>query len=389
MTKTIRDLLVLVLSCFLITAAIWTPHYLKINIYNLNFANGFNTIYQNYDGLEYVVIAKSFYDPSKLAAVPQDKKANYFPSHFPGYALLISVFAPVMGYLKSMLFVTQISTILSSIVFYFLIKNFKLSQHPLTLSLIFLILPARFLIVHSVGSSEPTFILFTLLAFYSFLKFEASQKIQFILLTGVFGSLALLTRPPGLLLIIALAFFIKIKLLKELRSSGLLSVIKLKLRYLPLLLIPLTLVGIFYLFQIQLDDFWAYFHSGDNIHLTFPPFQVFDKNAFWVGDIWLEDIIYIYLLGFLGGLILLKKELTRPLGFYVLTFMIAGISISHRDISRYLLPISPFVLIAYERVLTSKEFRIALIIIALGIYLYSQNFILNNTAPIDNVSLFN
>ena len=135
-------------------------------------------------------------------------------------------------------------------------------------------------------------------------------------------------------------------------------------------------------------DFWAYFHSGDNIHLTFPPFQVFNKHQFWVGDIWLEDIIYIFILGFLGGITLLKQKL-HLLAFFVLTYLAAASLVAHRDISRYLLPVAPFILIAFEKVLTSREFKIILPILLLAIYLYAQNFLLTNIAPIPNLPLFN
>ena len=62
--------------------------------------------------------------------------------------------------------------------------------------------------------------------------------------------------------------------------------------------------------------------------------------------------------------------------------------VAHRDISRYLLPLSPFVLIAFEKILTSKEFKIILPIIILAIYLYAQNFIIQNVAPIPNLTPF-
>jgi len=98
--------------------------------------------------------------------------------------------------------------------------------------------------------------------------------------------------------------------------------------------------------------------------------------------------VYIFILGFLGGIMLWKKKL-HSLSFFVLTYLIASTFVAHRDISRYLLPISPFLLIAFEKVLTSREFKIILPIIALAIYLYCQNFILANTAPIPNLQFFN
>ena len=373
-----KDLSILAAIGIAITLLIWLPHLLALpDFWGLSFKEGFSTIYRNFDGLEYVVIAKSFYNPQIIQTLPQLLPASYFASHFPGYAILITFFALVFGYLKSMLFVSLLSTILAVFAFYFLVRDFKLTEHPLFLSILFLILPARWLIVHSVGSSEPTFIFFIILCLYFFMKFEQSQKIPNIFLAAIFGLLAQITRPQGILLFAALGLYILIKK----RSFN-------YLKYFPLALIPVGLVAIFYLFSLSYGDFWAYFHSGDNIHLTFLPFQVFNKVQFWVGSIWLEDIVYMFLLGFLGGVMLLKQKL-YPIAFFVITYLAVSTLVAHRDISRYILPIAPFVLIAFEKVLVSREFRIILPIILLAIYLYAQNFLLANTAPIPNLNLFN
>ncbi|MDO8573409.1 MAG: hypothetical protein Q7R77_01535 [Candidatus Daviesbacteria bacterium] len=376
MSNKFKDLSILAGLTIGITALIWLPHILSLpNFWGLSFKEGFSVIYRNFDGLEYLIIAKSFYDPQIISALPQSLPASYFASHFPGYAMAILLFAPFLGFLKSMLFVSLLSTVLAVSAFYFLIRDFKLSAHPLFLSFIFLILPARWTIVHSVGSSEPAFIFFIITAIYFFMKFETNQKFIYIFSAGIFGLLAQITRPPGILLFTALVFYI-------------LAFRKIRLKYFPLIIIPLGLLGVFFLFNQTYGDFWAYFKSGDNIHLTFPPFQVFNKFQFWVGDIWLEDIIYIFIMGLLGGVMLLKQKL-YPMAFFVLIYLGAATLVVHRDISRYLLPIAPFVLIAFEKVLTSREFKIILPIILLAIYFYAQNFILNNTAPIPNLQLFN
>ena len=287
-----------------------------------------------------------------------------------------------------MIFVTVLFTVLSVCMFYLLVKDFKLSDQPLFLSIIFTILPGRWVIVHSVGSPEPIFIFFILACFYLFMKFEQSKKSLFLWVAAVAAMLAQFTRPPGLLLFIAIALYIHWRYLIMEKGVSLFQKIKLHLKYYPFLLIPVGLLAIFYLYSQTLGDFFAYFHSGDNIHLTLPPFQIFNKNQYWVGDIWLEDILYIFIVGFSAGLVLLKKKL-YPMAFFVLTYLAASTLIAHRDISRYTLPVMPFVIIAFENFLTSKEFKIVLIIVGLGIYLYSQNFIINNVAPIPNLSLFN
>lgn len=384
-----RDILILTGLNILTAFLIWLPFYLRINNFlGLNFSNGLDTIYRNFDGLEYVIIAKTFYQSNLIAHLPQSLPAIYYAAHFPGYALLMLPFAPILGFLKSMVFISLLFTTLSSIAFYYLVKDLKLSQHPLLLSIIFLILPARWLIVHSVGSAEPIFIFFTISALYCFLKYELNKKYQFIIYSAIFGMLAQITRPPGILLFIALVFYLIWQIFQKREKNILRRTISTAVTYSPLLLIPATLLGVFYWYLLTYHDFFAYFHSGDNIHLTFPPYQVFNKNQFWVGSIWLEDIIYISILGFLGGVMLLKQKL-YPLAFFVLTYLGASILIAHRDISRYILPISPFVLIAFEKVLVSKEFKIVLAIVALAIYLYAQNFLIANTAPVPNPEIFN
>ncbi|KKS71279.1 hypothetical protein A3A14_00800 [Candidatus Daviesbacteria bacterium RIFCSPLOWO2_01_FULL_43_38] len=387
--KTYKDLLIIAAVALASSFLIWLPHILKLpNFLGLNFSQGFQTIYRNFDGLEYVFIAKTLYFPNVFATLPQSMPAEYFAAHFPGFSLLMLAVAPLFGFLKSMILIPLLFTILSAFSFYFLVRDFRLSDHPLLLSIIFLILPARWLIVHSVGSAEPIFIFFAISALYFFMKFEHTLKPSYIYATAIFGILAQFTRPPGILLFIALSAYIIWKTIKG-RGVNLINRIAYSATsYWPLLLIPVSLLGIFYWYSVSYGDFFAYFHSGDNIHLTFPPFQVFNKDQAWVGDIWLEDIIYILILGFLGGIMLIKQKL-YPLAFFVLTYLGASTLVAHRDVSRYILPIFPFVLIAFEKVLVSKEFRIVLIIVALAIYLYAQNFILANTAPYPNPQLFN
>ena len=385
MPKTISHLIILSAFVIISTFLVWLPHILSLpNFWGLNFSNGFNTIYRNFDGLEYVIIAKTFYDPSLIAQIPQSLASTYFASHFPGYPLLMLPFAPFLGFLKSMLFISILFTILAAWAFYFLVRDFKLTSNPLILTSIFLILPARWIIVRSVGSPEPVFIFFVLLSIYYFLKsisHPPAGGTSIIWLSAIFGALAQLVRPPGILLGIAYGLFILWQGYKQ-------KSFKYILLFYPFLLIPIALLSVFYLFSVQYGDFFAYFHSGDNIHLAFPPFQVFNKDQFWVGTIWLEDIIYIYLIGLLGGFLLLKQKM-YPIAFFVLTYITASMFVAHRDISRYTLPLAPFVIIAFEKVLVSKEFKIILAILALVLYFYSQNFILANIAPVPDLSIYN
>lgn len=386
--KTLKDLSVITAATLISAFLIWLPYILKLpNFLGLDFSSGFQTIYRNFDGLEYVFISKTLYSPQLFAALPQSMPAEYFAAHFPGFSLLMLLTAPFIGFLKSMILIPLFFTILSAFAFYFLIRDFRLTDHPLLLSVIFLILPARWLIVHSVGSAEPIFIFFTIAALYFFLKHEYAPKPSYIYAAAVFGILAQFTRPPGILLFFALSAYVLWRIIRNQGSNIYSRIASAASLYWPLLFIPISLLGIFYWYSISYGDFFAYFHSGDNIHLTFPPYQVFNAGQAWVGDMWLEDIVYILILGFLGGIMLIKQRL-YPLAFFVLTYLGASTLVAHRDVSRYILPIFPFVLIAFEKVLVSKEFRIVLVIVALAIYLYAQNFILSNTAPYPNPQLF-
>lgn len=386
---TLRDLSFILLATLTVTLAIWLPHFLRLNFYGLSFSEGFNTIYRNFDGINYIIIAKSLYQERLISPMAQSLPHTYYAAHFPLYSLMILVLSPLLGFLKSMLVVSVISTAAAAGAFYFLVRDFKFTNHPLWLSLVFLVLPARWLIVHSVGSAEPTFIFFTITALYFFLKFESHRNYLDITLAGLFGLLAQWTRPPGILLFIAFGIYILWKSYSSNIGKFISQTFKNSLNSLPLILIPIGLLSIFFLYQVVYNDFFAYFHSGDNIHLVFPPFQVFNINQFWVGDIWLEDVVYVYILGLLAGIMLLKNQAMRILGIYVLTYVGASMFVAHRDISRYILPVFPFALIAFEKVLTSKEFKIVFWIMILGIYLYAQNFILQNTAPFPNPGLFN
>jgi hypothetical protein len=132
-----------------------------------------------------------------------------------------------------------------------------------------------------------------------------------------------------------------------------------------------------------MGNFFAYFQSGDNIHLFFPPFQIFNYSQPWVGTHWLEDVIFLYLLAASGILLLAKLKEKTPF-YFSLLFFTSLIFVSHRDISRYALPIIPFLFAGYAPFLVKKEFKAVMALIIIPIYLYSLVFIANNMMSIPN-----
>ncbi|MBI1872006.1 hypothetical protein HYS10_01160 [Candidatus Collierbacteria bacterium] len=145
---------------------------------------------------------------------------------------------------------------------------------------------------------------------------------------------------------------------------------------------PASVAALFSFYFLQTGDFWAYFHSGDNFHLFWPPFTIFSpKGKFWTGDFWLEEMIWLWLIYGLGLLKLWQKKLKIEAIFAGL-FFTTTLFDAHRDVSRYILPIAPLVLLGWEKTLLRKEFRLLLLILILPIFLFTWNFLLNNQSPV-------
>lgn len=335
---------------------------------------GMATIVSNFDGPLYLAVAKTFYDPNLLGSLYQFPLSNeYYAAHFPLFPILIKGFALIFGYPYSMLFVTIISSVSALYIFYLIAKTHFDIKDALFLTVIFSVFPARWLIVRSVGSPEPLFITLILASIYFFKK-------EKYLWAGIIGFFAQMTKSPAILLFLAYLLQITIPNLKNLNA------IKFK-KYLPLILIPVGLLVVFLIYGIRYHDFFAYFKSGDNIHLFFPPFQIFNYSAPWVGTFWLEEIIFIYALGVLG-IYKLYKEKMYEYFYFALIFFVSLLFVAHRDLLRYAIPIIPFFLITFKDFLLKKEFKIVFVVIIIPIYLYSLAFISQNAMPIANWAPF-
>jgi hypothetical protein len=241
---------------------------------------------------------------------------------------------------------------------------------------VFSILPARWLIVRSVGSAEPLFVASIIASIYYFRK----EKYFW---AGVWGMIAQFTKSPAILLFAAYFMSIFLPDFKRIATAAKVkyfSVATIK-KYSAILLIPISLLGVFLLYQVKYGDFLAYFHSGDNIHLFFPPFQIFNYSQPWVGTFWLEEVIFVYLFALLGLMRLIKMKETA-LAWFVGIFFVSITFVSHRDIIRYALPIVPFLLAAFADVIIKKEFKIVILVLAVPIYLFALAYISQNVMPI-------
>lgn len=376
MSKTVRDFIIILAAVVIPTLLVWLPFFLRLpTFWGITLPqNGMETVISNFDGPYYVVAAKSLYNPKELAAFEFPLSNEYYASHFPGFPLLIKALSPILGYPWAMMVITLLTSVAALWFFYLLLKQVKLEKQALWISVAFAVFPARWLIVRSIGSPEPLFIASILATFYFFTK----DKFW---LAGIAGMVAVVTKSPGILLFIALALSIIGPKIQDIFINPIKASASLMPKLIPLLLIPAALLAVFVQYARTYGDFFAYFHSGDNIHLMFPPFQVFNTAQTWVGTFWLEEIIWLYLFGFLGVFQLIKKKYYY-FAWFVGIFGLSTLFVSHRDIARYILPIVPFLFIAFSDVLNSKAFKWALLFLIIPTYLFALNFIIGNVTPV-------
>lgn len=370
MKKYIYVVLVALISLFIF----WLPFILRVDsFWNLNFGGKSPLhIVANFDGLNYLAVAKTLYDPVKIDHdfMVLRSPAIYYTAHYPLYALLIrfwDTFLP--GYRAVLASIVTNNIILATGVFLFFRTFLKDTKKAVLFAIVALFLPARMLSVRGVASNEPVYIFLSLT---SLLMFAKGKHVPAALL----GSLGVMTRSPGILLFIAYVLIF----LAEYREKVFLQWKK----WSPYLLMPLTLFGVWFFYGWRYGNFWAYFNSGDNIHLFFPPFQIFNFDQVWVESIWLEDVLYIFLI-FTLGIVNLWKAYTKnressrlALAMYASVYMLPIFFIAHRDIARYSLPIAPLILLGWERVINAKEFKYVLLFLIIPIYLLGWNFILKN-----------
>jgi hypothetical protein len=277
-----------------------------------------------------------------------------------------------------MLGITVFFTVMASWMFYVFVKDLGL-KHPLWLTILFLFLPARWMVVRTVGTPEP---LFTFLILGSVLAFRKQQY----WIAGLIGALAMWTKPPAILLFFAYGASLLYDWFADYVQQKPTEFGK-QIKWLPwwgwpIGFIPVSLLLLWAWYGQLYGSFWAYFESGDNIHLFWPPFQVFNTAAAWVGTFWLEDIVWLLLIATGGVAVLWKRR--DVLFWFAVIFLISTMFVSHRDLARYSLPMMPFLIVAYAPWLERKEFRVVFWVILLPVYLYTVNFIAGNTTPISD-----
>lgn len=383
-----KDLGIIIAIALLSLAFFWAPFALKVGkFWGIDFGRqGMNVIVQNFDGLNFLVVAKSLYDPKIIENINNQFMTGndpiYFSAHFPLYGLIIRVISLVMpmpGALLSTIIISNIA--MAAGLWYFfntILQNKRLAALITIVSLFF---PARMLSVRAVGSNEPLFI-----AFIAMSLALARQKKH--LPAAIAGSLAVLTRSPGILLFAGyvLAALASYKLdIKRIIKEGY-----------PYFLMPLALLTLFWFYGVRYGEMTAYFNSGDNLHLFFPPFTIFSNLQSWVSGMWREDIIYLYLFYGIGLVLYLGKADSKcgiselaPAGYGLIYGVILTL-VAHRDLGRYALPLIPVVLLGYAEMIgkiPTKYYYLAILLL-IPIYLMGWQFVLENIQPINDWGVF-
>lgn len=376
MKKTI-PLLVCISLLSLVT--FWLPFLLKLGVFwGIDFGQqGMNVVVQNFDGLNFLVVAKSIYQPAVIESINQSFLTGntplYFSAHFPLFALLVKLFGTIMSLPNALLVTIIFSNILLVYGLYRFFETFVQKKNIVwILTLIALFFPARMLSVRAVGSNEPIFIFFIMMSIVS-----AHQKKDWP--AGIYGALAVLTRSPGILLFGAYGLVILFE------KNGWADKFK---RLLPYLLLPIALLSLFGYYGISYGDFFAYFNSGDNLHLFFPPFSIFSNTQNWINDMWREDLVYLYLFYTTGVLLVDSKYSLIKIFSWVYGSTL--LLVAHRDLARYSLPLAPIVILGYERVIVqvpTKYLKLAFLLL-IPIYLLGWQFVLKNVQPINDWSVF-
>ena len=165
------------------TFLIWLPFFLRLeNFWTIPLPKGgMATIVANYDGPLFLAISKTFYNVSLIKQnYSFDLPMEYYASHFPFFPFLIRTFSLALGFPYAMLSVTLISSILALYFFNKLARVFVDKSSANWLTFVFAVLPARWLIVRSVGSAEPLFIAAVIASIYYFRKKnDFSQQVFF------------------------------------------------------------------------------------------------------------------------------------------------------------------------------------------------------------------
>jgi hypothetical protein len=335
----LRSYLIIIFTIMISSLLALMPFLLHVtDIYSIHFwQTGMQAVYRFWDGPLYIVVSRTFYTPVSPLYMASNLWASYYSAHFPLYPFVILLFSP-LGSFPGMIIATILCTIASALMFYKIVKEFKIAVHPLLLTLFFCFFPLRWFLYRNVGASEPLFIFFSLVTIYFLKKDQVYYSV-------ISATLATITRIFGVLFfpVVLASLAVKKKLtLKNILLS---------------LLIPSGLFLLFTWYFISFGDFYAYFGvNGENIHEPFRIMITFSDSYF-------RELYGIFIVIYAIAAISLWERGEKEMSLFVLIYLSFGALITHGDASRYMLPMAPFALIGFERVFPRNKIAFCCIIV--------------------------
>ncbi|NUN11752.1 hypothetical protein HUU53_03850 [Candidatus Micrarchaeota archaeon] len=343
-----KELLFIALVAIASNSLIYAPFVLGLN----DFAGvslrdtGIDVLQRYWDGPLYVVVANYFYDVNADYSF-YSLEPGYYAAHLPLYPLLIRSLSFV-GYFNALLLATTLSFIAALYAFYFFVKKY-FNENAFWVTIAFAFIPFRWVVYHSIGATEPLFIACFLASFYFYKKNN-------LLLAGVFGALAALTRIQGVLLFPALAIDYFVIQKKKFSFD---SIVKISL-------IPASLAVLFVFYYFNFGDFFAYFKVNAGFLQGFLS-SIINYGGPQPGD----EYLLVFFLSFLTIGLLIDKKFYAEAVFSSL-LMLQVLFLSHNDIARYLIPVLVFGVMFLQRLTEKKWFKLALPFIALGGVIYAM-----------------
>ena len=310
------------------------------------FLRDLTPVYRFWDGPNYLTVARGLYeiqpDNPLLAYVYNPR---FFASYLPFYPLCVRAMAWV-GYERALLLVSILAATAAVLLFYRLARDVWKLESPAFLSLVFLLLPPRWVLYRSTGATESLYMAATLA---SILFFERGRIGR----ASAAAALAALTRISGLMMAPAYA----VLLLRQKRYRSLFW----------LALIPAGLSAYFLFCATRFGDFFAYFSPHGEKLARLLPFGflpvLFQKGLYHQVEFHILMVL-VYVVG-------ISRLRAFPVIFSYCVFELAlHVCLSTEDWSRYFLSMAPFALIVgYRDLIDTRLFRWILpVFAALSIY---------------------
>ncbi len=321
----------------------------------LPFLGRMRLLYRHWDGPSYLAIAREGY--SAASPLTPDAGPPWLLAHFPLYPFLVRLLSFV-GWERATVAGAVLCTIAGVLIFYRLARDVWKVPSAWWLSLLFLLVPPRWLLYHSVAASEPLFIALALASIWYFEK----DRIGWACFAA---GLAALTRVSGVMFLPAYAVLL---------------VARGRRRSLPWLLwIPAGVGGYLLYCQLRFGTYMAPFAPNlEKIAMPIP----FAFLGWLIGINRIAHAeFHIYLAGIYAIGISRLRRFPVPMAYaaFQLAFYLF---ISSEDWSRYFLPMAPFALVlGFHDILSSRPVRwMVPVYVAVAVF-YARSAIPKNLCP--------